>query len=303
MPVYYFYGDDTYQARQAIDVLAEQQHAAIRWLDQEAVQEKSVADHLGQQTGLFGAALPVIRDVNRFSKKIQADIATYLATHPGQVTAVLWDRESSRPPAALSKLAQPRQFLLPAGRELEQWIQQLVAQQGGAIAPDSARLLLERIGPDRWRLKNVLEKMLLTATTITPAVIAAEADSVSQAEIFSTLSAILRRQKKQALDNIAAILAAGQSELYILTMLAWQFKVLVQVKRHAATDSSPAAIARHTKLKPYVIEKSLPYVRTVSLSQLVDTLTKILAADWAIKQGKVEARTGLYMTALNLLRP
>ena len=84
-------------------------------------------------------------------------------------------------------------------------------------------------------------------------------------------------------------------------MLAWQFKVLVQVKQGMVAQLSPAAIARRTKLKPFVIEKSLPHVRLVSLPQLLDTLTKLLAADWAIKQGKVDARTALTMTVLGLL--
>ncbi|MEX2055227.1 MAG: hypothetical protein WD972_03515 [Candidatus Andersenbacteria bacterium] len=66
---------------------------------------------------------------------------------------------------------------------------------------------------------------------------------------------------------------------------------------------SEAAIAKKQQLHPYVVQKNMPLARQFSFRELLDTLTKIMATDFAIKQGKVDPRTGLTMLTLSLMSP
>lgn len=288
--IHYFYGEDTYQARQAIGELAAKKKAAICWLDKESFQAKGVADWLGQQTGLFGATLPVVRDLSRLAASTQTEIADYLEQHQS-IEAVLWDRAKTRRLPPLPKGITKQQFASPSPSELSAWLVAAVQEHGGTINSAAASSLVERVGTNRYALLGIIEKMLLTTQVITTTEVDAEADSVQAAEIFTTLTAILNHRPQQAIASVTTLLNQGHSELYVLSMLAWQFKILVQVKQGTTT-----------KLKPFVVKKSLPYVQAVSADQLLDTLTKLLATDWAIKQGKIEARTALMMTVLGLVR-
>ncbi len=288
--IHYFYGEDTYQARQAIGELAAKKKAAICWLDKESFQAKGVADWLGQQTGLFGATLPVVREVSRLAASTQTEIADYLEQH-GKLDVVLWDRAKTRRLPPLPKGITKQQFASPSSTQLSTWLVDAVRERGGTINSAAANSLIQRVGTNRYALLGIIEKMLLTTQAITTSEVDVEADSVQAAEIFTTLTAILNHRPKEAIASVTTLLNQGHSELYVLSMLAWQFKILVQVKQGATS-----------KLKPFVVKKSLPYVQAVSADQLLDTLTKLLATDWAIKQGKIEARTALMMTVLGLVR-
>lgn len=301
MPTHYFYGEDTYAARQVIGQLADQNKATIRWIDKDDLQQQSVVDVVGQQGGLFGALLPVIRDPSMFSKATQEALLSYLQEHTN-LELVLWDRESVKRPAPLSKAGQAQKFSYAGEAATARWVTDQVKQQGGTITSAAAGLLVDRAGQNRWQLEQLIEKILLRTATIAPDVVEAEIDATSEAEIFTTLQAIVRRQKDVAFKHITTLLEAGNSELYILSMLAWQFKILVTVKRGSVAGLNPEAIARKYNLKPFVVTKSLPAVQGLSYDQLLDTLTKILATDVAIKQGKVAAKTGLLMLILNLVQ-
>lgn len=297
--LHYFYGEDTYRARQAIAALAQQHRATIRWLDHDDLQHQSVADTLGQSAGLFGATLLVVRDVSRLPMALQAQLLEFSQSHP-QALAVLWDRTPVRRPSLLMKRLAAQSFLYEPRMSTAAWLNQAVQARGGTIAPSAALLLIDRLGSDRWQLLAVVEKMLITHTAITPAVVAAETQAAGDAEIFAVLTAIVN-QRPHVLGSIKTLLAQGNSELYILSMLAWQFKVLTQVRQGSEAGLTPAAIASRYQLKPFVVAKSLAVVTTVSSEQLLGFLTRILATDVVIKQGRVDARTGLLMLVVSLV--
>lgn len=301
MPAHYFYGHNTYQARQAIEKLALATGATVQWLDKEDFQQRGVADWFDQQAGLFGTQLPVVRDVSRLGATIKEDIAAYLTQHPAS-EVVLWDRELPRPSAFTKRLPNPQKFSYPTPPEAVAWVQATMLKDGGTVTAEAAALLVDRAGVDYWQLQSILEKIVLTRATVTAEAVEEETQVRSEAEIFATLTAIINKQKQQAIASITTLLQQGSSELYVVSMLAWQFKVLTQVKQGSERGLSPEAISERYALKPFVVKKSLTQIRQVSADKLLETLTKILATDLAIKQGKVDPKTGLFMVVLSLLR-
>ena len=84
-------------------------------------------------------------------------------------------------------------------------------------------------------------------------------------------------------------------------MLAYQFRTLLAVKDGILAKQREFEIVRAAKLHPYVVQKSMPVARRWERNALLAALTRILATDFAIKQGKVEARTGLLLLVLGLV--
>jgi DNA polymerase III delta subunit len=124
-----------------------------------------------------------------------------------------------------------------------------------------------------------------------------------EAEIFSTLQALVGGRRRQALKSIEVLLREGHSEFYILAMLLYQFRTLLIVRAGLDSGQRVHDIVREGKLKQFAVEKNLPYARRFSRSFLMAILTKVLATEFAIKQGKVDPTTGLMMLVLGLVAP
>ena len=299
----YFFGADTYAAREEVQRIAEQQQAEITWLDAEAFKEQSAADALAPQGGLFGGTVTVVRDPSALPKSVQEDI---IAALQAGASAVLWDRTSPDKRSKLWKAvkAEAHEFPPLPASQLVEWLMDQAAEQAGAIEQPAAEELLRRVGENRWRLLHELSRLLLLSNEqpITRSLVAEHVDEQAEADIFPTLDALVRGNQAEAITNIETLLAEGQSEFYILSMLAYQFRVLLLIADGKANGQSDQAISRQGKLHPFVVQKNGSVAQRFSVKELRDVLTKIMATDVAIKQGKIDARTGLMMLTLGLAR-
>lgn len=299
--IHYFYGEDTYAARQAIDEVAKEHKATIRWLDGRAIAARPVREWGIQSQSLFGQSLSVIREPSRLPESSKAAMKELGKTGEW----VLW--EAGTPPARswLGKAfrTQARRFAYLDVARLVTWIGERVTNRGGTITPAVAQQLIDRVGLDRWQLTSELEKLLLTNPTITAQQVGAiTLTNEPEASIFDALTAVARGDQRLALRGILTLLAGGASELYSLSMIAYQFRTMLLVRVGEDAGKSDTIIAQEAGLKPFVVGKTRPLVQAFSPARLQDYLTKILATDFAIKQGKVDARTGLMLLILSKSR-
>lgn len=291
----YFYGENTYTARAAIDELAATLSAKLAWLDREDLDQQSFSQRVGQgTTGLFGRQLLVVRDASRLPKAMQTDI-TRAAGGSGSEEVVIWDRQAPDKRAGLWRELQKnsRGFSHVAEPELINWLLSRARQAGVTLEAAAAISLIRRLGVDQWRLSSELDKLILTANPVTAAQVET-AITVGNAEtqIFSLLDALAGGKSQEALGQLQNLLQAGEDELYILSMLAYQFRTLLLIKSGLAADAG---------INPYVIRRQTANAKRFSLLQLQEMLTKILATDFSIKQGKIDPRTGVTMLILGFL--
>lgn len=300
--VYYFYGEDTYAARQAIGELAREQGAAVRWADRSDFLEVSAAEVVARAgAGLFGRQLLVVRDAGALAPGVQQELMAALVAAGDDCTCVLWDRSGGREvEVARASGVQRRQFQPLKAAELCAWVCSEATRRGGAIEPSAAREMVERAGPDRWRIASELDKLLLVTQHVRTAHVRARVDATGAVGIFPVLEALARGDTQRAVRGVVERLTAGDSEFYLLSMLAYQFRTLYRIRCGIAAGRRAADIAREHKLAAYAVQKNYPYARRFSVRALREALTRVLAADFAIRRGRVEARTGLVMLVLGL---
>ncbi len=300
---HYFYGEDTYRARQAIDNLALEHEARVRWLDQIDLEERTPGELLGRGSrGLFGQELLVIRDVADMPVSLQGDIVA--ALERGSALCVLWDRiRPDKRSATYKKLQEKgRVFDWPQPAEAAQWLMAQAEQRGGSVDEAAAHMMVERLGVDSWRLVTELEKILVVHEHVTVDYVAAAVPQAPAAEMFAMLEALTRGDLEQAVASVEILLGAGNSEFYILSMLAYQFRTLLAIRRGIDRGQGQAEVARAGGLKPYSVQKNYSHARRFSASYWRTALTRILATDFSIRQGKVDQRTGLMMLVLGLVK-
>lgn len=302
----YFFGPDTYAARQEIGKIAGNHRAVIRWLDKEDVQQKPFAAWLDHGTkSLLGIELLVVRDHSQFPSNVQSDMVHAFTDNP-KALCILWDREAPDKRSSFFRSLRQydcKEFSYPSRHEIVIWIKKEAKRTGSSIKDDAAQALVDRLGPDRWQLSQELEKLTLSQSPVSKEdVVAAVPEAPVEEEVFAMLDALMAGNAKRAVGVMESLLQAGQSEFYILSMLAYQFRTLITIRAQFPYTSYPSQIAKRGKIHPFVVERNLLAARTYSTDECINLLTRVLACDVAIKSGKVDARTALSMLVINLVK-
>ncbi len=302
MSIYYFYGPDTYAAREEIGALAVQQNARIRWLDKEDLIEDGPGKWIGQGGGsLFGREIVVVRDPGKLSVAGQTLLLEAMQKASAG-TYVLWERGELKKQEPLFKElgANAKLWPLLGTERLSSWLKEEAEKLGAVMDIEAARMIVERAGQDRWILKGELEKLALTVKKITTAEVAMAVPESEQAEIFSVLDALARGEKRRAINGIQVLLLEGNGEFYILAMLAYQLRTLFIVRAGIDRGLKQFEIVREARIKSYSVQKNWEAAKRRTAPAWRDALTRVLATDFAIKQGKVDARTGVLMLVAGL---
>ena len=111
-------------------------------------------------------------------------------------------------------------------------------------------------------------------------------------DIFKTIDALASKNKKLALSLLHKHLDNGDFPLYLLSMIAYQFRNLLTIKELQSTQSY-ATIAKKSGLHPFVVQKSYYLCNQFSVEQLKKIYQRIFQVDLDIKTGKIEAETAL----------
>lgn len=299
----YFFGADSYGARQEIGRLAQAESAVVRWLDKDDLADRPARGWLEQGSGgLFGRELLVIRDPAMLPKSIQNEVLT--AAHGTRAKCVLWDRGAvDRRSLIYRQLAKvAREFVALSQEQLVSWLRAEAGRQGGGIERSAAGRLIERVGEDRWALKSELDRLLIEQPRVTVTDVERGVTAQVTGEIFVLLRAVATGEIRKAVRETQALLQEGKSEFYVMTMLAYQFKTLLMIRLGWEEGWRPMEIARWGKMKLFAVEKNLEIARRRPVAYWREGLTRVLAGDFAIKQGKVDSRTGLLLLVMSLAK-
>lgn len=211
---------------------------------------------------------------------------------------VFW--ESVLPPKtnALNKFLQSREnikkqnFEKLSGTKLNQWIlkRMLELDAEAKISQPALDKLLIYVGSDT----NVLDKEIQKLVNFASGRMITEEDAEDlvkanlDANIFATVDALGRNDKKLAFQLLHRHLEKGDDPFYILSMFVYQFRNMLKVadfREKGITDERQ--IAAQTKLHPYVVKKSLAQVRSLSFQKLKQIYKKLGEIDFQIKTGKI----------------
>lgn len=195
-----------------------------------------------------------------------------------------------------------REFELLRHGAVSRWITRRVEEKGGKIESGAVMLLTAYGGEDLRLLDQEIEKLLIYAgdRAITEADVRRLVPAAAESDIFAMVDALGRRDRRQAATRLHELLEAGESPIYLLYMIARQFRILTQVKELAGQGLQPGGIQSRLGLHPFVVQKALAQARNFSLSQLNAIYGKILDTDEAIKTGQLDAELALDLLVAEL---
>lgn len=195
-------------------------------------------------------------------------------------------------------------FTRPKEGDLPGWILRRTKTKAGAISSEAAVMLAELGGNDLRLLDQEIDKLVLyvDGRQITTEDVQALVSHAREMSIFDLVDCVGRRQTDRALRLLHQLLDDGAAPLYLLTMLARQVRILIQVKELRAQGLGPREIAGRLKLHPYVAEKGCAQAQNFAMAQLEAAYQQLVQTDWRLKTGQMPENLALDVLIVGLTR-
>ncbi|MBI4123069.1 MAG: DNA polymerase III subunit delta [Parcubacteria group bacterium] len=178
---------------------------------------------------------------------------------------------------ALQKVATVHEYKELDAAALDRWIVREGKALGVEIAKDARTLLMQEAGHDLWRLSQELAKLAAfkqgqTVEKQDVAMIIPEAALVG--DIFVMLNSIAAKNKTKAFSLLHRHIAKGESPVYLLSMLHFQVRSLLEAKEQGSGWKARDAA-------------------NFSSEELKNMHGLLLQADFAMKTGQMEPEAAL----------
>ncbi|MBI4426837.1 MAG: DNA polymerase III subunit delta [Candidatus Kerfeldbacteria bacterium] len=320
--IIYLSGEDTFRSRERLKTLRQ---AFIKKYDPSGINVVHLeGDGLKLETFQAAVASQGFLSSRRFvvvdrpydaDKKTQEAVAQYVREKqiPEETIVVFWtdqeaptrkrkDAEPSALAAVLRGVKNHEVFDPLEPVEVERWIIRRAKALGSSIERAAAERLAGTVGSNLWSAANELEKLryLAHGRTITAADVAASVGEPLEADIFAFTDALSRKDTQRASALLEQQLRSGANELYLLTMLARQVRILLSVGDIVQHEPNPATIASRLKLHPFVVKKALQQVRTFSQRELIAAHDQLVEIDFKLKNTQANPRALLELFVLSV---
>jgi len=309
--IIFLYGQDSYRSRQKLNEIVEHYKKIqksglnLKYLNGETLNLEDLQNEISQPSIFSEKKMIIINNVfsnsefkENFLKKSQKFINS-------QNIILFYEREEISDNDKFLKLlknfGKSQEFKFLKGQNLRNWIKKEIENYQVKAHPQVIEKLINFIGNDSWQLSNEIKKLvsyrkdkeiqlediefLIRSTKI-------------ETDIFNTIDAIAFAQKKKALELLKKHLQKGDSPLYLLSMINYQFRNLLIIKELIEKKHSYYSILKKLQLNPFVVKKSYQQAQRFSLSELKKIYQKIFQIDFNIKTGKINPEIALELFVL-----
>ena len=191
----------------------------------------------------------------------------------------------------LRQVCDTEEMAAPRGEQLARWIKQTAESRGAAIGPPAIRSLADLVGGDLWTLDQELEKLSLYASgrEIGEGDVRLMVSQVREASIFEAVDAMIDGRPQVALRLLAQLRDDGRDPLYIIAMVERQLRLLALARdsmdRRLPADEMKRAMGTSSD---FVVRKTTEQARRHSRKDIAWRYDRLLEADLAIKQGRLD---------------
>jgi len=205
----------------------------------------------------------------------------------------------------LKKNSKSQEFELLEGQKLKNWVKKEFGKYQAEVDPKALDELINFVGSNLWQMESEIKKLVNYKNGPASAKALAGRQKIKredvellvrpkiETDIFKTIDAISEKKKSRALTLLHQHLEKGDAPLYLLAMINFQFRNLLEIKDLIEKNTPYYRIINQSKLHPFVVKKSYQQTQKFTLQQLKKIYQKIFEVDLAIKTGKIEPETGL----------
>ena len=312
-PVYYFFGEDTYNLSSTLHKLEESFIPILKSdFDKETIysEDRSINDIVGLATAFpFGSEkkLIIVKEADKIKdKKPLKDYASSPAEftviaffHNGSITNL-----NSEPFQTLSA----NNFLFEAkelkGKNLIDWLKDIAEEKGKILSEENAQVLVDIVGENRNLLEDQLEKICIFLNEkkeISLESVQQVSSELKQFNIFDLQNAIGMKDKAKALTIANNLLDNGAEPTYIITMLTRYFTGLAKVTELQTKNTPVQEAARIVGTHHFYYPNYIKARNLFSDKKLVEVFRALLKADVSVKTTTADDKTIITLLIAEIL--
>ncbi len=307
--LYFYYGENTYflsQKKAEIKKKAEEKKLSLAFFDSlESLVNVQLSQLFASADFFSNNKLIVFSDIMagpdfREAKRIKASLlkAKDFIKSPKDKLYFFESKPNRKNPLFTYLKKEATEVLeskMPKGKELENFIEKEARRTGIKIGKAGIAKLCFLVNYQLWPAINELNKLnaFKNGREITLADLENSVSGELVNDIFKTIDALGRKDKKTALSLLQNHLETGDNPLYLLAMFVYQFRNLLKVKSALEEGVPFSEVSRLAKLHPFVARKLLNFSSGIDLEKLKALYKKLADLDYSIKRGTLEAKTAL----------
>ncbi|MBT6819129.1 MAG: DNA polymerase III subunit delta [Candidatus Magasanikbacteria bacterium] len=189
--------------------------------------------------------------------------------------------------ARLLKEKYAQEFEEVKGVKLSAWISAEAKGRGGKISKHAVDSLAQNVGGDMWLLNSTIDQLIAYKgedEIMTEDVNLFVEEKVDD-NIFNLVDAAVSGQTKQVYKMIREQYRIGKDPHYVFAMILRQFRILIEIRDlYEREDNMPSDVmAKKLGIHPFVVKKSLPFIKKYNLEDLKKIYLKLLDLDIKFK--------------------
>ena len=256
-----------------------------------------------------GRRVVLVENVEAWGKAALSTIEAFVRRIPSTACLVM-SAPNRKIVEGLAKAVESKgevvQFRTPGEKEAPRWLVDRAKRLGKTLSLRAAFLLVETSGADFQTLASELEKICTfvgEGARIEEGDIAQAAGSHRTFSAFEMLDQIKGGQADKAIVSLRSLMLGGELPLKILSTLAWQMRVIWQVKDGLRQRIPESELAKRIGAHPFVVKKAGEQAGRFSDAYLYTAIEAVGRTDIAIKSTGISPELLLEDLVLNLARP
>jgi len=315
--IIFLYGSDTYRSRQKLNEIIEHHKKVhksglnLKFFEGESLNFQDFKDEI-ETISMFKEKKLMVLEGIFLNQKFKEEFLKEKEKIANSKNIILFYEkgeinENEQFFKFIKENSKSQEFKLLEGEKLKNWAKNEFENFGVKIDPKALEKLLEFVGNNLWQMTNEIKKLVSykKPTVCSPhphsiQEIKIEIEDIEllvkpkiETDIFKTIDAIATKNKKQALFLIHKHLEKGDTPLYLLSMINFQFRNLLTIKSCIEKNIPYYSILKMSKLHPFVVKKGWQQVNKFTFQELKKIYQKIFEVDLNVKTGRIDSQTAL----------
>lgn len=168
------------------------------------------------------------------------------------------------------------------------------------ITENAKQILLKRLPLDMETIQNEMTKLELYQGLLDENAVSSLVNRPLEEDVFQLVDAVVEKNKRKAFHIWQDLCVSNTDAIYLIALLAGQFRFLFEVKNLMIKGYGKDEIARVLNVHPYRVKLSMEKARSISIKSLMSMLDKLANLDQKLKSGLLDKKLGFEMFLLEL---
>lgn len=164
----------------------------------------------------------------------------------------------------------------------------------------SLKELEKRLPADIQTIKNEITKLELYGGTITYDCVCDLITRPLEEDVFILVNAVTKQDLKIALHLWNDLCVLNKDAIYLIALLASQFRFLFQVKTYMMQGYSKNEITSELKAHPYRVQISMQTCGSLDIAYILEILAQLATLDQKLKSGQLDKKLGFELFLMQL---